>query len=125
MTVLSLIILLPIVNALAIMLGAPARRSALLASWVQLALTLFAVLGYNREAGGVQFHSAWNVAPEWGLSLRLGADGLSLIMLLLTALVTIAAIHASPKIEKRVGLFYACILLIDAGAAGAFASFDL
>ncbi len=125
MTVLSLIILLPIANALAIMLGVPARRSALLASWVQLALTLFAVLGYDRARGGVQFGSSWNVAPEWGLSLRLGADGLSLIMLLLTALVTVAAIHASPRIEKREGLFYACILLIDAGAAGAFASFDL
>ncbi len=125
MTVISLIILLPIANALAIMLGAPARRSALLASWVQLALTLFAVLGYNRTVGGVQFGSSWSVAPEWGLSLRLGADGLSLIMLLLTALVTVAAIHASPRIEKREGLFFACILLIDAGAAGAFASFDL
>ena len=75
MTVLSLIILLPIVNALAIMLGAPARKSAQLAAWTQLALTLFAVLGYNREVGGVQFGSIWNVAPEWGLSLRLGADG--------------------------------------------------
>ena len=125
MTVLSLIILLPIVNALAILLGAPARKSALLAAWAQLALTLFAVFGYNREVGGVQFGSSWNVAVEWGLSLRLGADGLSLVMLLLTALVTVAAIHVSPRIEKREGLFYACVLLMDAGAAGAFASFDL
>jgi NADH-quinone oxidoreductase subunit M len=125
MTVLSLIILLPIVNALAILLGAPARKSALLAAWAQLALTLFAVFGYNREVGGVQFHSAWNVAAEWGMSLKLGADGLSLVMLLLTALVTVAAIHVTPRIEKREGLFYACLLLIDASAAGAFASFDL
>ena len=125
MTVLSLIILLPIVNALAIMLGAPARKSAQLAAWAQLALTLFAVFGYNREVGGVQFGSSWNVAPEWGLSLRLGADGLSLVMLLLTALVTVAAVQVSPRIEKREGLFYACVLLISAGAAGAFASFDL
>jgi NADH-quinone oxidoreductase subunit M len=125
MTVLSLIILLPIVNALAIMLGAPARRSALLAAWAQLALTLVAVFGYNREVGGVQFSSVCNVAPEWGLSLRFGADGLSLVMLLLTALVTVAAIHVSPRIEKREGIFYSCVLLISAGAVGAFASFDL
>ena len=46
-------------------------------------------------------------------------------MLLLTALVTVAAVQVSPRIEKREGLFYACILLMDAGAAGAFASFDL
>ena len=125
MTVLSLIVLLPILNALAIMLGAPARRSAMLAAWAQLALTLFAVLGYDRARGGVQYPSSWNVAPEWGLSLKFGADGLSLIMLLLTALVTVAAVQVTPKIEKREGLFYACVLLISAGAAGAFVSFDL
>ena len=125
MTVLSLIVLLPILNALAIMLGAPARKSAMLAAWAQLTVTLFAVFGYDRARGGVQFGSAWNVAPEWGLSLRLGADGLSLIMLLLTALVTVAAVQVTPKIEKREGLFYACVLLISAGAAGAFVSFDL
>ena len=125
MTVLALILLLPIVNALAIMLGAPARKSALLASWAQLILTVFAVFGYDRVRGGPQFHSIWHVAPEWGLSLNLGADGLSLVMLLLTALVTVAAIQVSPPIEKREGLFYACLLLIDAGAAGAFASLDL
>ncbi len=125
MTVLSLIILLPILNALAIMLGAPARKSAMLSSWAQLALTLFAVFGYDRARGGVQFGSSWNVAPEWGLSLKFGADGLSLVMLLLTALVTVAAVQVTPKIEKREGLFYACVLLISAGAAGAFASFDL
>jgi NADH-quinone oxidoreductase subunit M len=125
MTVLALIVLLPILNALAIMLGAPARRSSLLAGWVQLILTLFAVLGYDRVRGGPQFESAWSVAPGWGLSLHFGADGLSLVMLLLTALVTVAAIHVSPRIEKREGMFFACILLIDAGAAGAFASLDL
>ena len=125
MTVLALIVLLPILNALAIMLGAPARRSSLLAGWVQLILTVFAVLGYDRVRGGPQFESAWSVAPGWGLSLHFGADGLSLVMLLLTALVTVAAIHVSPRIEKREGMFFACILLIDAGAAGAFASLDL
>ncbi len=125
MTVLTLIVLLPILNALAIMLGAPARRSALLAGWVQLVLTVFAVLGYDRIKGGPQFQSAWPVASEWGLSLHLGADGLSLLMLLLTALVTVAALHVTPRIEKREGLFFACILLIDAGATGAFASLDL
>jgi NADH-quinone oxidoreductase subunit M len=125
MTVLALILLLPILNAFAIMLGAPARKSALLAAWAQLILTVFAVLGYDRARGGPQFRSMWNVAPEWGLGLNLGADGLSLVMLLLTAIVSLAAIQVSPRIEKREGLFFICLLLIDAGAVGAFASLDL
>jgi NADH-quinone oxidoreductase subunit M len=125
MTVLALIILLPILNALAIMLGAPGKKSAMVASSAQLVLTLLAVFGYDRAVGGHQYRSHWDVAPEWGLSLSFGADGLSLVMLLLTAVVTFAAVWVSPRIEKREGLFFACLLLIDAGAAGAFASLDL
>jgi NADH-quinone oxidoreductase subunit M len=125
MTVLALIILLPILNALAIMLGAPGKKSAMVASSAQLVLTLLAVFGYDRAVGGHQYRSHWDVAPEWGLSLSFGSDGLSLVMLLLTAVVTFAAVWVSPRIEKREGLFFACLLLIDAGAAGAFASLDL
>lgn len=125
MTVLNFIVLLPILNALLIMFGAPARKSALLAGWTQLALSIFALFGYNHAKGGYQFCSVWDVAPDWNLRLFLGADGLSLVMLLLTALVTVAALHCTPRIEKRPNLFYACVLLISAGAAGAFASLDL
>ena len=46
-------------------------------------------------------------------------------MLLLTGIVTLAAVWVTPKIEKRENLFYACVLFISAGAAGAFASTDL
>ena len=46
-------------------------------------------------------------------------------MLLLTGLVTLAAVWVTPKIERRDNLFYACVLLIAAGCAGAFASQDL
>ncbi len=125
MTVLNLIVLLPIVLALFIALGMPARRTALLSAWWQLGLTLFALFDYDHARGGFQLRSAWNVAPGWDLSLQLGADGLSLVMLLLTALVTVAAVLCTPKIEKRENLFYASVLLISAGAAGAFASLDL
>jgi len=125
MTVLNLIVLLPILNALLIALGAPARKSAIISAWGQFVLTLIAFAGYDVARGGFQLRSAWDVAPAWDLSLQLGVDGLGLVMLLLTALVTLAAVYCTPKIEKRENLFYACVLLISAGAAGAFASLDL
>jgi NADH-quinone oxidoreductase subunit M len=59
------------------------------------------------------------------LSYFLGADGLSLVMLLLTALVTLAAVWVAPKVENREGLYYASLLFIAAGCTGAFASLDL
>ncbi len=125
MTFLNVIVLLPILAAIAVALGAPARKTSLGAAWAQLAFALIALLGYDRTLGGFQFGSLWNVAPAWKMGIRLGADGLTLVMLLLTALVTVAAIIATPRIEKRENLFYTCVLLISAGAAGAFASLDL
>ncbi len=63
--------------------------------------------------------------PEWDLKYYVAADGLSLVMLLLTGMVTVAAVWVTPPIQRRENLFYACLLFITAGAAGAFASQDL
>src|SRR5580765_227554 len=122
---LTLLILIPLIDAIAILLGAPARKSALIAAGTNLALTLFILFGYDRSRGGFQFAQANNVIPEWDLKYFVAADGLSLVMLLLTALVTVAAVWVTPKVEKREGLFYACVLFLAAGATGAFAAQDL
>jgi NADH-quinone oxidoreductase subunit M len=125
MSILSVIVFLPILAALAIAFGAPARKTALYAAWAQLFFVVWGLFGYNRATGGYQFLSSWSVAPDWGLKLFVGADGLSLVMLFLTAVVTVAAVWVTPPIAKREGMFYACVMLISAGAAGAFASLDL
>jgi len=122
---LSLIIFIPLLAALGILLGAPARKTALGAAIAEFALTLFAFLSYDKARGGFQFLSTTPIVADWKLNYAVGADGLSLVMLLLTGLVTLAAVWVTPQIEKREGLFYACVLFITAGAAGAFASTDL
>jgi NADH-quinone oxidoreductase subunit M len=122
---LNIIVLVPIVSALLVLFGAPARKTAFGASIIQAAVALLALLSYDK--GGPQFQFAqWSVlAPEWDLKYYLAADGLSLVMLLLTGLVTLAAIWVTPTVEKQPNLFYACVLFISGGAAGAFASQDL
>ncbi len=122
---LNLIIFIPLLAALGILLGAPARKTALGAAVAQFVLTLFAFLSYDKAKGGFQFLASSPIAPEWKLSYLVGADGLSILMLLLTGIVTLAAIWVTPKVEKREPLYYACLLFISAGAAGAFASVDL
>ncbi|MEA3209401.1 MAG: NADH-quinone oxidoreductase subunit [Chthoniobacter sp.] len=122
---LNLIVFIPLLAAIAILLGAPARKTALGAAVAGFVLSLLAFLSYDKAQGGFQFLSSHSIAPEWKLNYAVGADGLSLLMLLLTGIVTLAAIWVTPKIEKRENLFYACVLFIAAGAAGAFASVDL
>ena len=117
---LNLIVLIPIAAAVLVLLGAPARRSALAAAVVQAVIALCCLLSYDRAGEPFQFRQ-WSVlSAEWDLKYFLAADGLSLVMLLLTGLVTLAAVWVTPAIEKRPNLFFACILLISAGAAGAF-----
>ncbi len=122
---LSLIIFIPLLAAFGILLGAPARKTAVGAAAIQLLLTLFILNGYDKVQGGFQNLSTWPIIPEWHLNYAVGVDGLSLLMLLLTGIVTLAAVWVTPKVEKRENLFYACLLFISSGAAGAFASVDL
>jgi NADH-quinone oxidoreductase subunit M len=122
---LNLLILIPLFAAIVVMLGGPARKLAFGAAAMQAIVALLALLSYNQKRGGFQFISSHAIAPEWKLSYLLAADGLSLVMLLLTGLVTLAAVWVTENVEKRPNLFYACLLLISAGAAGAFAAQDL
>ena len=126
--ILEAIVLIPIVAAVAIAFGAPARATALVAAVIDAALVILA--GMLFEPGSAGFQLA-NKAPlllaEPELRFALGVDGMSLALIGLTALVTLAAVWVSPREAPRGGtrLYHASLLLIAAGAHGAFASTDL
>jgi NADH-quinone oxidoreductase subunit M len=122
---LLLIVLVPIAAAILIMIGAPARATALFASIATLIMTLFALALFDGGLHEFQYVSSSAVSTGWGINFALGLDGLSLIMVLLAAIVTVAAIWFTDKIDKYEHAFYACLLLISGGAIGAFASLDL
>src|SRR5216110_2074963 len=119
------IIFCPIVAAILIMVGAPARKTALAASVLIFAgaLFLFASFGYGQR--DFQHVTSFTISPEWRLSFTTGIDGLSLIMVLLASIVTLAAVWFAGNIEKYQNAFYASLLFISGGAIGAFASIDL
>jgi len=123
--VLNLIVLVPIIAAVLVLMGAPARKTAFGAAILQAVAALLALLSYDKGGPQFQFLQKAAIAPDWDINYFLAADGLSLVMLLLTGLVTLAAIWVTPPVEKRPNLFYACLLFISGGAAGAFASQDL
>ncbi len=122
---LLLILFAPLVAVVLILLGSPARRTAITACAIELIATLFLFLKFDRNATGFQFVSEWNISADWGWRFALGADGLSLLMLLLTAIVSFCAIWFTAEVLKNEKAFYSCLLLLSAGAIGAFASIDL
>ncbi len=119
------IVIAPLLTALLILIGAPARLTALLGSAATLIASFAAFFVYDTARGGFQFVSSFPISATWRLQFLLGADGLTLIMLLLAALVLLCAVWFTPPVEKSERLFYACLLFIAGGAIGAFASLDL
>lgn len=61
-----------------------------------------------------------NWLPKLGLGLDLGLDGLSLPLLLLTALLTAMAMLAAPADQSRARLFHGLLLATNVGVSGAF-----
>jgi len=119
------VIFCPIVAAVLIMAGLPARKTALAASVLTFATTLFLLGSFQEGQRDFQHVTSFTISPEWHLSFATGIDGLSFVMVLLAAIVTLAAVWFTGEVDKYENAFYACLLLISGGAIGAFASLDL
>lgn len=119
------LVLCPIAAAILILVGSPARFTALVAAILNFIVMLALFVEFDRSAAGFQFVSSFVVSTDWGIHFAFGVDGLSLLMLCLAAIVTVAAIWFVGKIDNYERAFYACLLFISAGAIGAFASIDL
>jgi len=112
MSVLELIIALPLLAALAVWLGAPARAASLGATFINLILVFYTAVQYWGKTG-LAFTYSRPILENPSLSFAVGADGISLILALLTTLVMLAAIW---QIEDRPPIFYVSSLLIGGGA---------
>ncbi|HET7227014.1 MAG TPA: NADH-quinone oxidoreductase subunit M [Chthoniobacterales bacterium] len=121
---LLLVTFTPILAAILIMVGLPARLTAMAASVLTLLVGAIIFLRFN-VASGFQFVVTFPISPELRLNFALGVDGLSLLMILLGAIVLVAAVWVTGEIEHHENAFYACLLLIAGGAIGAFASLNL
>jgi NADH-quinone oxidoreductase subunit M len=119
------IIFCPIIAAILIMVGAPARKTALAASVLAFAAVLVLLVSFDRVQHDFQHVTSFTISPEWHLSFTTGIDGLSLVMILLATIVTLAAVWFTGTIERYENAFYACLLFVSGGAIGAFASIDL
>jgi NADH-quinone oxidoreductase subunit M len=71
-----------------------------------------------------EVRAAW--IPPLGISFHLAADGLSLLMVLLTTLLgTLAVATSWTEIRERVGFFHFNLMLVLAGIVGVFLAMDL
>lgn len=72
----------------------------------------------------VEFNSEW--IPQVGISFHLAMDGLSLLLVLLSAFLGLASVAASwTEIQYRTGFFHLQLMLVLAGINGVFLAMDL
>jgi NADH-quinone oxidoreductase subunit M len=126
---LSLLIWLPIVGG-ALVLALGARANA--ARWLSLAIALvvFALsiplfTGFDYAATAMQFVEAREWIPAYDIQYRLGADGISVALIVLTTLTTaLVLIGAWTAIDRRVSQYYAAFLVLEGLMIGVFCAVD-
>jgi NADH-quinone oxidoreductase subunit M len=123
----TILTLLPLVGA-ALLLGMEhktlPRRLALAVSFAALALTLVLVGQFDSANPGIQFVERHAWIPTLNIEYFVGVDGLSLALLLLTAIVTPMALLATRGITEKPQLYYALILFLQSGLFGAFTALN-
>jgi NADH-quinone oxidoreductase subunit M len=126
MSPLEIVIFLPIIAALAIWLGAPARITSITAALINLLIVLGVAARFDGSVlahGDYTLVSSRIVLENPAISFAVGIDGMSLILALLTTLVTLAAVWQI--FAEKAAVFHIASLLISAGALGAFLSTDV
>jgi NADH-quinone oxidoreductase subunit M len=127
---LSVILFTPLLGAL-ILLFVP-RESQILH---RLIGNLFGVLGFlvslplilhfPAGSGGYEFKETADWIPSIGAKYSLGADGISLLLVMLTTLLGMIAITSSwSAIQQRTKEYYILLLLLQTGMLGVFLSLD-
>jgi NADH-quinone oxidoreductase subunit M len=114
------------------------KWTAAAATFVQVVLAVIIYFNFNRglaginTAQGMQFleKASWidiKSVPWFGrihIEYFLGIDGLSVPMVLLTALISFIAVFASWNIDKALKGYMAMLLLLDTGMMGVFVALD-
>ncbi|WP_081934273.1 MULTISPECIES: NAD(P)H-quinone oxidoreductase subunit 4 [Prochlorococcus] len=129
---LSLSILFPIVGSLLVPFipdegdGKQVRWFALGIALTTFLITVGAYLkGYDPSREGLQLSERVEWLPDLGLTWAVGADGLSMPLILLTSFITALAVLAAWPVSFKPKLFFFLILAMDGGQIAVFAVQDM
>jgi NADH-quinone oxidoreductase subunit M len=100
------------------------RTVSLLFSLSPLALGAMALASFDPGVTRLQFVEEAPWITSLNVHYRLGLDGLSLVLVLLTGIVTPAALLASWRISRNPRLFGALFLMLEGAALGVFLAQD-
>ena len=124
----SLTLVLPLIGALLVVaLRGASARTAHTIGVATAGLTLLGALGVWARGGGAHFAQVEEIPwiPSLGAAYRVGVDGISLPLVLLTAVLFLVALVYSLRVAERVRAYVALFLLLETACLGVFLSLDL
>src|SRR3990170_1078184 len=105
------------------------RWAALLTSLVTFGLAMWVLVLFNKSDPGLQLvvRAPWiQFGGLWNIEYHLALDGISILLVLLTALLTPLALLSTWKsVTERVKEFMIFFLLLEVGMTGVFLAMDL
>jgi NADH-quinone oxidoreductase subunit M len=128
---LTAVVFLPAVGALVLALFPAGDHANLKATTLGVTTVTFLVsvllwTGFQYGAPGYQFSTDVPWIQEFGIGYRVGIDGISLVLIVLTTfLMPLTVLGAWSAVEKRVKEFCMAMLVLESGMLGAFAALDL
>jgi len=125
--VVTALIVLPLVAAVALLFMRRewTVRTFTLGVGILECLLSLPLLGYDPSGAAFQFVEKASWLPALGMTYHMGVDGLSLYMILLTALMLPLCVLGSwTYISKRVTEFHFCLLMMTSACIGVFAALD-
>jgi len=129
---LSLSILFPIICAFIVPFipdkgqGKEVRWFALVVALITFLITVGAYInGFDINDENVQLKESVNWLPNLGLTWSVGADGISMPLILLTSFITALAVLAAWPVSFKPKLFFFLILAMDGGQIAVFAVQDM
>jgi len=130
-TLLTLVVFLPALGALAIALLFGKEReneirwAANIILFADFILSLFLLRGFDFDTTELQGVTRLEWIPTIGVEYFTGIDGISLTLILLTTMLgTIACLSSSTYIGTRIKEYYVYLMILQTGMLGVFLAFD-
>jgi NADH-quinone oxidoreductase subunit M len=129
--VLSLATWLPIFGGIAVLATGSdrnadyARQLSLVVAVLTFLVTLPLYTGFNSGTHAMQFVEDYAWIEAFSIRYRLGIDGISLLLILLTSFTTVLVVISAWKvIEKKVAQYHAAFLIMEGLMIGVFSALD-
>ncbi|MES1227411.1 MAG: proton-conducting transporter membrane subunit, partial [Armatimonadota bacterium] len=127
---LSLLIFFPVLGALLLLFVPKTYEGAVKGlsigiSAVAFGLSLAIFTGFTGSTYHFQMVEAVPWIPQFGATYKVGIDGISIWLVLLSTLLTLISSIFSVYIDKRIKEYFICMLVLETATLGVFCSMDM